>query len=308
MTKKIFFTQLLLLLTTALFAQFTNNTITQEVSPKNDIVAISFDEQEQLWVGTSYGIYKKENDTWKTIGQDNMFIRDLHITPTGEVWAGRLNGGVLKLNNDQWEKSAEATAQSNSANAILTDQSGRTWFATWNKGLTMFDGEKWHNIDNKNSELLDKTILSLTVDKNNNLWVGTYRGLSCFDGNKWINFTRDNSQLPNNDIYALCPAKKNKVWVGTCGGLALVTTNGIEKTYSFANSGLPSNTILTLVEDHKNNLWIGTNKGLTKFDGKKWKTYTMENSNLLENRVQTLVVKDKKLYVGTSLGLSILDL
>lgn len=308
MRQKIILLLALLLVSLSSYSQFKNLKIENGVSPKNDIVSINFDFQNNLWLGTSYGVYQYVNKQWTPIGIEDVYIHSLHITPKDEVWAGAWGGGAHKLFNGQWVKSEEATSGSLAINDIITDKKGNIWFATWNKGITMFDSKKWTNFHRENSNLADNSVISLGLDNKGNVWAGTYRGLSVYDGKSWKSFTRDNSDLPNNDVYALAKAKSNRMWVGTCGGLVLLDSNRVYHVFNTYNSSIPSNTILTVLEDESGNVWIGTNKGLTKYDGTNWFTYTMENSNILEDHVQTLKIYNNKLYIGTSLGLSILEL
>jgi ligand-binding sensor domain-containing protein len=65
--------------------------------------------------------------------------------------------------------------------------------------------------------------------------------------------------------------------------------------------------ILSVAEDSSGNIWVGTYKGVSVFDGSKWKTYTSDNSKLIDNRVQTIKVWNKKIYIGTTKGISVFE-
>jgi Predicted periplasmic ligand-binding sensor domain len=117
----------------------------------------------------------------------------------------------------------------------------------------------------------------------------------------------NNSALPSNDIYALATDTDKSIWIATACGLANYN-NGKWKIYGTDNSPLLSNTILSLAVDSRGILWAGTNKGITAIKGNRFRSFTSQNSNLIDNRIQTIVVHADKLYVGTQLGLAILDL
>jgi ligand-binding sensor domain-containing protein len=96
------------------------------------------------------------------------------------------------------------------------------------------------------------------------------------------------------------------VWAGTCNGLVRISG---EKWNVFRkeNSGMADNLILSIAEDSSGNIWVGTNKGVSVFDGSAWKTFTKENSLLADNRVQVIKVRDKKVFLGTSNGISVFE-
>jgi len=119
----------------------------------------------------------------------------------------------------------------NSVNNIAQDQEGYLWFASQD-GLHRYDGfqyKSWyHDPQNANSLSSSYTEWCL-VDKNNNLWVGTYEaGLNLFD-RKTETFTR---------------------FVHEPGRL----------------SSLSNDLVTCMVQDNVGNIWVGTEDGLNRFD------------------------------------------
>ncbi|MFR9524364.1 MAG: two-component regulator propeller domain-containing protein [Rikenellaceae bacterium] len=74
---------------------------------------------------------------------------------------------------------------------------------------------------------------------------------------------------------------------------------------------LPNNEVLELMQDSDGFIWIATTGGLYQYDGKQIKEYrtNIHTPNLFNNNRITAVVEgvDKKIYIGTYGGLSILD-
>jgi ligand-binding sensor domain-containing protein len=65
-------------------------------------------------------------------------------------------------------------------------------------------------------------------------------------------------------------------------------------------SGLPLNTITTLVQTQDGFIWVGTRAGLSRFDGVRFKTFTKQNSPLLNDRITSLYEDaNKVLWIGT---------
>ncbi|NDV96361.1 hypothetical protein D0T84_15770 [Dysgonomonas sp. 521] len=303
--KKILVISCFLIISLCIQAQWTNMQIEPGISPKNDILTICFDKQGDIWAATSFGVYKYDAGQWKSRGPENIYVQSLFIDNNDTKWAGVWGGGVYKHKaGKEWENAKEASL-SISTNAIMAGNKGDLWIGTWDKGLALFDGGKWINYKAKDIAIGDNSILSLAKD-DKNIWVGTYHGLSSYDGSSWTLYNRDNSPLPDNDIYALC-AGKNSLWIGSCNGLASLT-KGKWLVYPKEEYNIQGDVVLAIAEDTNGNVWVGTNKGLTVFNGKNKKTYTMGNSNLIENRIQTIKIYNNKVYAGTSLGISMLDL
>jgi ligand-binding sensor domain-containing protein len=291
--------------------------IEDQYSPKNDITSVCIDKQGFMWVGTSFGIYRYTNGNWVAQGTENIYVRTLFIDNQNTKWAGLTAGGVLRCDDGvNWEKVPEAS-KSHSVNVIQCDNKGSIWAGDWNEGLfnlvvPSIGKEQWVNYraaDEKTGDrekIGDNAILSITPDSKNRMWFGTYHGLSLMENNQWLFYDMHNSSLPDNNIYALAAGKDEIVWVGTGNGL--VKIEGSAWTiYSNENSGLSCDLILSLATGHKGDIWVGTNKGLFYFNGEHWTHFTTENSMLPDNRIQSIVVHEHKIYIGTGNGLAVYE-
>lgn len=162
--------------------------------------------------------------------------------------------------------------------------------------------------DTLNSGLPSNYVYKLAIDKNNNLWIGTFsKGIVKFDGNNWICFNTKNSQLPNDSISSLY-TNGDRIYIGTRNGLAIYENN-FWIIYNMSNSNLKAEIILSICNDHNSNIWIGAVShkdfnnvaGLYIFDGVNWTYYNQKNSILPYETILSIVCDNKNvIWLGTA--------
>ena len=148
------------------------------------------------------------------------------------------------------------------------------------------------------------TVLALTQDHNNKIWVGTTEGLNWHDGFRFASFYKslgDTASLGNNYIYSLYTDRKGTVWAGTMVGLSRYNIIGND----FTNYSLPGNQsvqVFAMEEPAgREQLLLGTNWGLVLFektDGKMKMLPQLEGKNVYSVRA----IGDGAL-LGTSKGI-----
>lgn len=119
------------------------------------------------------------------------------------------------------------------------------------------------------------------------------------------NFTFAN-ELPNNAIRSLLVDSNNILWIGTENGV-VKRENDVFTTY-FEEDGLALNSCWAIAEDKNKKMWFGSyGEGVSIYDGAKFNIIS-ENDGLVHNEVTKLFSYEKNMYVGTSNGVSIIDI
>lgn len=117
--------------------------------------------------------------------------------------------------------------------------------------------------------LSQSTVLSLTQDHTNKMWVGTMNGLNWFDGYRFVSFFKnvnDSTSLSDNCVYALCTDEKGLVWAGTATGLSRYNIIGNNFTNYYVSDKYTIS--ILAIEDlpEKNSLLLSTDMGLVVFN------------------------------------------
>jgi ligand-binding sensor domain-containing protein len=174
--------------------------------PTNSVVRVAFDDQENVWLTTLPNpgergyLVKCDGTNWTTEYTCDIvhWIPALEISPTGNIWFG------------------------------ISDRN--TVGTLYGGGLVRYDGTNWTNYTISNSGLPSNSVVTLAVDDEENVWVGTYGGgLAKFDGtSQWTVYDVWNSGLPGDNVELIGIDAMNNKWLGVqFSGLAIFREGGI---------------------------------------------------------------------------------
>ena len=242
----------------------------QEDGLVNDQVWAVHKSGDELWFGTSAGIsvYNQQTGKIKNHTRDKGLygeqIRYIKEDKNGTIWVGTNDAGVLEYRSGRFQMNSIIGSYMNYA----------------------------------------PTVTAMTIDHQNNLWVGTIDGLVYYeiDRAKAARLSNVNG-LSGNDISALFVDSKGLVWVGA-KRRGLTSIN--DTVFTKVDLGVINFTPTSIAEDAKGRLWIGTdaqgvlivqnNKVLAQLDVKKG----LSNNNV------SLVLPDASgnVWIGTTSGLN----
>lgn len=289
--------------------KWTNIIVSDSIPSENDINSIEFDKDGNMWVGTLQGVHERISNKWVSAGLPDMYVQTLYIDAHDVKWVGCWGTGLYKSADGLSWNSVSDISPASSINVIKSDNNGTIWAGDWTCGVFFYNNVKWVHYNKNQISLGDNTVTSIVQDAKNKIWFGTYHGMTIYDSASGAsyNYNIHNSKLPDNDVYSLCTDTKNNIWIGTINGLAKYDGQ-YWTVYKMGNApGMLSNLILCIACDGKGNIWVGTEKGLCRFDGKRWVGYTTKNSRLIDNRVQTIKIRNNKMYIGTPEGISVFE-
>ena len=169
---------------------------------------------------------------------------------------------------------------------IVIGSDGTKWIAGYSSGLIGFNetGMLLKNIYDKDiANLPSSAVKALALDKNNVLWIGTYKGLRVLYNTSNF-FTEDivrtepiiiledgiaQELLSQQFISDIIVDGSNNKWISTAdAGVFYVSSDGQNTIHHFTkdNSPLPSNGVNDMALDSENGIiYFGTDRGLVAF-------------------------------------------
>jgi signal transduction histidine kinase/ligand-binding sensor domain-containing protein len=324
----------------------------------DEVVFLFEDRRTNLWVGTeSAGLSLINNGVITNFAGDTAGtgrkVMNAEEDASGDIWfytsAGLLqyHGGGMSFHPavwraymgplQKWEIKRKMFGPFPWGNSLVTsaveDQGGNLFVGTLGMGIFWCGADGTFQRVGTEQGLSSDYVLSLCLDDEGNVWVGTDgNGLDrikrkTFDaaaefhpwaaqslaednhGGLWTAFNaRGLSYRATNSVqdfgigqasnaWTVLVDKKQRVWAGTLGeGLFQLQDNHFQHATGAIILGL---NIFALSEARDGQLWAGTQNGLGNFDGQNWKRFTTRDG-LSENSVRA-IAEDAggNLWVGT---------
>lgn len=287
----------------------------------NENVKAIFIDGKIVWVGTSNGVirYNTETDDFRQFdNRDGLLSKGIfHISKLdGRIVVGTYGGGMSIYDeaNDKWENYNIPNGLADAfVYKVLKASNGDVWIATWSganriRGGNLKDRSKWdvYTVENTKGGLPNDWVYSLTEGKDGTIWLATEGGLAKFKDDKWQNWNHekgvgvDFEKIKNDPQFGTDPAKFSEHHARQAKEMGLAGVAG--------GGAYNPNYIVSLLVDKNGIVWCGTwGGGLARFDGSKWKNYSMADG-LPGNHVFMLSQDPAgKMWIGTNNGLASFD-
>jgi len=268
-------------------------------------------------------IYKN----WETYyasehGLPNDHIFALHWDGTA-LWVGT-EGGLACLKDGEWSSWVQRDDQPhglpwNVVSSLDVDPQTRdVWIGLFGGGLARYSAGRFDHWNQFNSGLVNDVVYGLTV-AGNEVWVATTAGISVFNtiSGQWDIYTERNAPMHEIWAYSIDSAD-NKVFAAVWGGGILefdlnsrrwnahLDPDGEMELDLYRDDGL-IHVITTSASYVDQTLWAATYFGLSRYDGRKWRGYTLLDSGLQSEFINLCKGRSAtSSYNCTDLGLAVL--
>jgi len=305
-----------------------------------DVNSIFIDSNENIWVGTNYGLFQENKSSGETYeyyhnpmdpgSLNHMAITSIVEDANHSVIIGTYSGlNYYHPESNSFTHLSQGNLDNEHlnnpfVNSIHTDDDGNVWIGTDKGGVNHYNSHQKpfyslvHNPADDNS-LSHNTVNSI-LKEGNVLWVGTAGGgLNKITDNgarvERLNLEPSNSVVVgDNFVTTILRGEDRNLWLGTWGaGLKRLATNGGREIISYQNEGelgLSSNFVSSIAQFSHRSLLVGTESGLNIFHIDRGTTDRVDSKL---DRVESLEIgcllvdSRNRVWIGTRNGLFVLE-
>lgn len=287
------------------------------------------DKMGYVWAGTQDGLYRYDGyefKMYKRVPNDSSSISDnfiwcMHQSKNGLIWIGT-NGGGLNAYNPVKNKFTRITSKDANSplnngiiRSITEDKNGNLYVGTEN-GLVIYNPstQQTEYFTQGNNGLKSNRIFSVLIDRDDNIWLGTYgAGLHLYqkETKKFIqyldllpsgNIAQESSLL----IRTLFQDRFGNFWIGTAGA-GLLRFNTKSKTFDqqIKPEQGKADGVIHINQSDDDKLWIASMDGLFIYDfsKKSFSHYTHNEEDpfsLSNNRIRYILMGSNNIvWIGT---------
>jgi ABC-type branched-subunit amino acid transport system substrate-binding protein len=255
---------------------------TRDGLPSNRVFAVRL-QGERVWAGTTEGLALYEAGRWRSFGTadglPHRVVLSLDVSPrTGDVWIGTVGG------------------------------------------LTRLSGGRFDVFTQMNSGLSNDFVHAVRCDPDEDaVWAATAMGASRLDlrTGAWTIFTHENTPMHEPWTYSIA-AGGGRVFIGAWGGgvLEYTRSSGRWREYRDPDGQLevdllpddgPIHDVTAGVDFEAGILWQATYFGLSRHDGREWRTFVSRASGLASDFINFVRARGRHAWAATDQGLTLTD-
>ena len=308
-----FFTIITLLLSTPLYAQFSelDNYVTRvwtsiDGLPGNSVSDVLQSEDGYMYFGSYEALVRFDGYEFESINKysnkDYSFIsaRSIFKDSQGNLWVGSNDEGVQKISKKSTILYSTANGlPNNSIRSFIEDRNHNIWIGTAS-GVVYITPEGKFISPKIIDENLDFVLVSsLYKDTADRIWMVTAsnRGLYYFDGENFQRFTQLDSE---GDFIVSCLTQDSNgdYWIGLSEKGLIKFSNG-KITRIESGTFLDNTPVYDIYFDKYGTIWFGTQKGIVICSNGKYTTY--EGTKSIMNSTINKLFEDREgnLWVTT---------
>lgn len=266
----------------------------------NRITALYEDRSGTFWVGTAGdGLHTmdRKKGTFQRHTYDPLNPQKLSRPPLGDLYSWA-DDYISFIEEDEFEN---------------------IWIATYEGGINRYDPSSGTTTFLGMDEFGTKSFFSCLKTQDNLLWFAAWgnniTGENLFKVNtSFQGLENINLGPPALRIGDIVETEDKEILVGTTRGLKLMDTKGDIQNVSFNNDSLLSNLRFYGLEKNKSgNIWIIAEQGLFYYNSQtksvtEYRHNPNDTNSISTNEISTTLQIDDKVFIGTELGLNVLNL
>lgn len=161
------------------FVHFVSDPKNQNSLLENDVRCISQSSDGSIWIGTSGGLCKIEQNQHLVTRINRINIRCIKESKNGTLWLGTYGSGVITYSPKTNQINSHPTIFSPHIISDILIVGDSIWLATPGEGLMVYNQlKKTGKIYTTSNGFISNYINSLENDNNGRIWIGTPKGIS----------------------------------------------------------------------------------------------------------------------------------
>ena len=270
---------------------------------------IDHDSLGNLWVATETGLIRISNSgraeyLTEENGLPSRQISSLLFDSEDNIWLATKRGGLAVLRKSNFINiSTENGLSSSFVNTISQLKGGTMAIGNDNGTVDLMQFDEISQMQLKTS-LTNVSIKDILQDKQENLWIATYRGIIKVNKQGEQLFTTSDGMLSNSPR-CMFEDKSGNIWiVANDGGILMIRPDGSKKTYSTDN-GLSDNYVFCIDQLPNGDIIAGTYHGglniISTDDKIKVIAIGIDNSSPIIFNIE--IIDSDELWLATDVGL-----
>lgn len=299
---------------------------------------VMLDDGSGIWHGVKNGFRKIDYDGNIIEEQDfeHRNVADMVIDSDGTLW---LASSVL-MSYDGIDLEVYEHDEISQIYDLTIDGNDNIWCLNSPHLVTMFDGDKFTNIDHSNFNYGELLAIEFN-ETNDEIWVSTFNEIFVYNGSSWVL----KHSTTGMGFYQYIKHVNGSMLVAGQEGILKFTGNNIETIdgfgaarrfdvdsegnifitkdvfeenglikydgnsttiYNTSNSDIPHDFTLTVLCDKYDKVWVMCTKGLYRFDNNNWDSFNNDNSVLGTEMYFFDIDSYNQVWVGNNSGVSML--
>lgn len=221
----------------SIMVSFVNNQwVSHNLNGQLFLNSIETDKNNNLWVGSFYGLCKYDGEKWTTYNKYNsglprqsvplVKICNDKIWMTNSfdfIWPGHT---LVSFDGTLWIE--HHLSRYAFLGSLIPDSYDNIWmvsiFSSTEIALLGYDGNEWFSKVNIPEESFNPYATYLEIENDSVFWIGTEQGLLRYEGGEWNHYETFNSTLPSDVITGISIDGDGNKWIATDNGLFVFKT------------------------------------------------------------------------------------